>query len=51
MIDRVLREAGLERPAGVEMVSGGRQGRHTLHLTPMLAEMHVLARAMPDAKW
>jgi ring-1,2-phenylacetyl-CoA epoxidase subunit PaaC len=48
---RVLREATLERPADVVQASGGRHGRHTPHLAPMLAEMQSLARAMPDARW
>ncbi len=50
-IDRVLREATLDRPEAAVQNSGGRQGRHTPHLTPMLAEMQSLARAMPEAKW
>ncbi len=48
---RVLREATLERPAGGAKHSGGRQGNHTPHLAPMLADMQSLARTMPDARW
>ena len=33
------------------MHSGGRQGRHTEHLGHMLAEMQILARSHPGAKW
>ena len=50
-IDRVLGEAGLERPAAASMRSGGRLGRHTEHLAPMLADMQSLARANPGATW
>jgi ring-1,2-phenylacetyl-CoA epoxidase subunit PaaC len=32
-------------------LSGGRQGRHGEQLSHMLAEMQVLARAHPDARW
>lgn len=47
----VLAEATLERPRQRHMQSGGRVGRHTEHLGHMLAEMQVLARAHPGAKW
>jgi ring-1,2-phenylacetyl-CoA epoxidase subunit PaaC len=50
-IDRILREATLDRPVATVQHSGGRHGRHTPHLVPMLAEMQSLARAMPEAKW
>ncbi len=50
-IDRVLREATLERPAGGAKQSGGRAGRHTAHLTEMLADMQSLARLHPGATW
>jgi ring-1,2-phenylacetyl-CoA epoxidase subunit PaaC len=50
-IDRVLAEATLRRPAARWMQSGGRQGRHSEHLGPMLAEMQVLHRAHPGVVW
>jgi ring-1,2-phenylacetyl-CoA epoxidase subunit PaaC len=50
-IDKVLSEAGLDRPADRHMHSGGRHGRHTEALGHMLAEMQVLARAHPGAVW
>lgn len=50
-IDRVLREATLERPQRAEFISGGRMGRHTPHLAEMLADMQSLARAHPGAQW
>lgn len=48
---RVLREADLDEPTPSPMFEGGRQGRHTAHLAPMLAEMQSLARAHPGATW
>ena len=50
-IDRVLAEATLKRPADRWMQIGGRAGRHTEHLGRLLAEMQVLHRAHPGAKW
>ncbi len=54
VIDDVLAEAELEPPTGRTAfiaTGGGRQGRHTEHLGPLLAEMQVLARAHPGASW
>ncbi|WP_139416085.1 1,2-phenylacetyl-CoA epoxidase subunit PaaC [Agromyces laixinhei] len=54
VIDEVFAEAGLERPTGRTAFiasGGGREGRHTEHLGPLLAEMQVLARAHPGASW
>lgn len=50
-IDHVLREAGLQRSIAGAAQSGGRSGRHTEHLAPMLADMQSLARAHPGATW
>lgn len=50
-IDRVLAEAGLERPDPQTFNSGGRSGMHTNHLAPMLAEMQEVARQHPGATW
>lgn len=50
-IDRVLAEATLKRPPDRWMQTGGRAGRHTEHLGHLLAEMQVLHRAHPGAKW
>ncbi|WP_022892614.1 1,2-phenylacetyl-CoA epoxidase subunit PaaC [Agromyces subbeticus] len=54
VIDAVLAEAELELPSGRTAfiaAGGGREGRHTEHLGPLLAEMQVLARAHPGASW
>jgi ring-1,2-phenylacetyl-CoA epoxidase subunit PaaC len=50
-IDRVLAQATLSRPADRWMQGGGRAGRHTEHLGRLLAEMQVLHRAHPGARW
>lgn len=50
-INRVLSEATLERPTDRWMQTGGRSGQHTEHLGHLLAEMQVLHRAHPGAKW
>ncbi len=50
-VDKVLREATLERPKDRGMQTGGRIGRHTEALDHMLAEMQVLARQHPGATW
>jgi ring-1,2-phenylacetyl-CoA epoxidase subunit PaaC len=51
IVDGVLGEATLQRPADGWMQGGGRAGRHTEHLGRMLAEMQVVHRAHPGAVW
>jgi ring-1,2-phenylacetyl-CoA epoxidase subunit PaaC len=50
-IDAVLTEATLTRPATTWTPSGSREGRHSEHLSYLLAEMQVLHRAHPGATW
>ena len=50
-VDQVLLEATLQRPKPRALQTGGRDGRHTEVLDHMLAEMQVLARQHPGAKW
>lgn len=50
-IDLVLDEATLPRPADGWAPEGGRHGRHTEHLSYLLAELQVLHRAHPGAVW
>ena len=50
-VEGVLAEATLTVPAGTWMQRGGRVGRHTEHLGPMLAEMQHLQRTYPGARW
>jgi ring-1,2-phenylacetyl-CoA epoxidase subunit PaaC len=50
-VESVLAEATLDRPADAWRPGGGRAGLHTEHLSYLLAEMQVLHRAHPGAKW
>ncbi|MCB1740419.1 MAG: phenylacetate-CoA oxygenase subunit PaaC [Gammaproteobacteria bacterium] len=50
-VDSCLREASLQRPTEQWQVSGGRDGIHTEHLAPMLAQMQYLQRAYPGLQW
>lgn len=51
-VGEVMQEATLRTPSPeVWMHTGGKQGRHTEHLSRMLAEMQVLQRAHPGARW
>ena len=51
IVSDVLAEATLAQPAAGPMQSGGRSGRHSEHLGPLLAEMQVLQRTHPGATW
>lgn len=50
-IEAVIARATLQIPEDDWMPSGGRTGQHTEHLAYLLAEMQVLPRTYPDAKW
>lgn len=54
-VEAVLADATLAVPAEQWMQGGrgrgGKQGVHTEHLSRMLAEMQVLPRSHPDARW
>jgi ring-1,2-phenylacetyl-CoA epoxidase subunit PaaC len=47
----VLQRATLAIPDVAYMQRGGRVGRHTEHLGHLLAEMQILQRSFPGAKW
>ena len=51
MVTDVLRRATLSVPDNDWRPTGGRAGRHTEHLSYLLAEMQVLHRAHPGATW
>ncbi|MGW4152812.1 1,2-phenylacetyl-CoA epoxidase subunit PaaC [Micromonospora chersina] len=51
VVSEVLDEATLTRPADGWAPGGGRDGVHTEHLSYLLAEMQVLHRAHPGARW
>ena len=50
-VQGILARATLSVPTGTWMHRGGRSGRHTEHLGPMLAEMQHLQRSHPGARW
>jgi ring-1,2-phenylacetyl-CoA epoxidase subunit PaaC len=50
-IDRAFAEAGLAKPEGGYMQTGGRTGVHTEALGFILADMQFLQRAYPGAQW
>jgi ring-1,2-phenylacetyl-CoA epoxidase subunit PaaC len=51
LVEPVLAEATLDRPADGWTPTGGRAGVHTEHLSYLLTEMQVLHRAHPGARW
>ncbi|WP_394553582.1 1,2-phenylacetyl-CoA epoxidase subunit PaaC [Agromyces sp. MMS24-JH15] len=51
VIAAVFHEAELEVPNGPPSAAGGRHGRHFSSLGHLLAEMQVLARQHPGARW
>ncbi|MEU9824870.1 1,2-phenylacetyl-CoA epoxidase subunit PaaC [Micromonospora chersina] len=51
VVSAVLDQATLTRPADGWAPGGGRDGVHTEHLSYLLAEMQVLHRAHPGARW
>jgi ring-1,2-phenylacetyl-CoA epoxidase subunit PaaC len=50
-VKEVFKEATLEVPQNVFMQHGSRKGIHTENLGYILAEMQVLPRMYPGAKW
>ncbi|GAA1823249.1 phenylacetate-CoA oxygenase subunit PaaC [Luedemannella flava] len=51
VVEPVLAKATLTRPADGWAPTGGREGRHTEHLSYLLAEMQSTHRAHPGATW
>jgi ring-1,2-phenylacetyl-CoA epoxidase subunit PaaC len=52
IISSVLSSATLSfPPKGTHPVSGSRKGKHSEHLGHLLAEMQILARSYPGARW
>jgi ring-1,2-phenylacetyl-CoA epoxidase subunit PaaC len=50
-VNDVVHRAALAPPPAGASASGGRRGRHTEFLGHMLAEMQIVARSHPGAKW
>jgi ring-1,2-phenylacetyl-CoA epoxidase subunit PaaC len=51
LIDEILAEATLKRPADRPHAWHGKRGQHSEHLGYLLAEMQYLQRAYPGARW
>jgi ring-1,2-phenylacetyl-CoA epoxidase subunit PaaC len=51
IVEPVFAEATISRPTDAWSPSGGREGRHTEHLSYLLAEMQSLHRAHPGVRW
>lgn len=47
----VMMAAGLDIPANVQMMTGGKEGRHTHYLKELLGEMQYMQRTYPGAEW
>jgi ring-1,2-phenylacetyl-CoA epoxidase subunit PaaC len=50
-VEEILSKAKLKIPQDENMGTGGRRGIHTEHLGHLLAEMQIVARSFPTAKW
>lgn len=51
-VNEVLQEATLGAlPSDAVFLAGGREGKHTEYLGKLLAEMQILPRSYPDARW
>lgn len=50
-VSAVLAEATLKLPQAGWMQKGGRDGRHSEHLGPLLTELQYLQRTFPGATW
>ncbi|MFD5234760.1 1,2-phenylacetyl-CoA epoxidase subunit PaaC [Streptomyces qaidamensis] len=51
VLRQVTEAAGLPEPAVASLPGSGRDGDHTEHLVPLLAELQSVARAHPEATW
>ena len=51
IINSTFTEATISIPENNDFASGGRKGIHTEHLGHLLAEMQIVARSFPGAKW
>jgi len=51
LVEETLQQATLTLTAEQAFRHGGKQGRHSEHLGPLLAEMQFLQRAYPNANW
>ena len=50
-VDNILSTSRLEIPGDVQMITGGRDGKHSEYLYIMLEEMQYMQRTYPNAEW
>jgi len=50
-VDNILNNSNLEIPGEVQMITGGREGKHSEHLYKMLEEMQFMQRTYPGVEW
>ena len=50
-VDNILNNSNLEIPEDAQMITGGREGKHSEHLYKMLEEMQFMQRTYPGAEW
>jgi phenylacetate-CoA oxygenase, PaaI subunit len=50
-VDNILNNSNLEIPEDAQMITGGREGKHSEHLYKMLEEMQFMQRTYPGVEW
>ena len=50
-VDNILNNSNLEIPGELQMITGGREGKHSEHLYKMLEEMQFMQRTYPGVEW
>lgn len=50
-VNEILSAAGIDIPKNVQMVYGGKEGKHTEHLEKLLEEMQFMQRTYPGVEW
>lgn len=50
-VNEIFKTAGLDIPSNVQMIMGGKAGKHTEHLYKMLEEMQYMQRSYPNSVW
>ena len=50
-IDEVFAEAGLAVPSHKNVLTGGKEGKHTKHLDDILSDLQYMQRTYPNSEW
>jgi ring-1,2-phenylacetyl-CoA epoxidase subunit PaaC len=50
-VNEILSASGIDIPENVQMVYGGKEGKHTEHLEKLLEEMQYMQRTYPGVEW